>query len=392
MNFLTQDEFLQYFEKRKSKTFTQFANTAKVKTHKYLIPLQEYIKDKDINKEDIKILFDNIQKREDYLIRFYKKSLLINPNGFSIYPKSPMKNKHMNNNTEPNFKNIIRNLHWKDILKNTKPGIENIRTYMDVLEDLYLNDIIDYKILTPSSLHYMKEGRLGSVFSSYYFRASIMNPYLVYSLNQSVLNGTKIFTPTLGWCSYLGFLECPDVVEYVGTDVIPSVCNKTKKFCDTYYKKKQTDIYCEPSEKLLLNQAFMRKYQNHFDVVFFSPPYYKLEKYPGRNQSIVQYKTYEEWLEKYWEATIQLCHRVLQKGGRMCYILSGYGQGSSSSTTRQSLGSENTKEQYDLITDMNKITRKYFEQRSMQPMYNKDVHVTEHKETNEKIMIFTKGT
>jgi hypothetical protein len=76
----------------------------------------------------------------------------------------------------------------------------------------------------------------------------------------------------------------------------------------------------------------------------------------------------------------------------MCYILSGYGQGSSSSTTRQSLGSENTKEQYDLITDMNKITRKYFEQRSMQPMYNKDVHVTEHKETNEKIMIFTKGT
>jgi hypothetical protein len=392
MNFLTQDEFLQYFEKRKSKTFTQFANTAKVKTHKYLIPLQEYIKDKDINKEDIKILFDNIQKREDYLIRFYKKSLLINPNGFSIYPKSPMKNKHMNNNTEPNFKNIIRNLHWKDILKNTKPGIENIRTYMDVLEDLYLNDIIDYKILTPSSLHYMKEGRLGSVFSSYYFRASIMNPYLVYSLNQSVLNGTKIFTPTLGWCSYLGFLECPDVVEYVGTDVIPSVCNKTKKFCDTYYKKKQTDIYCEPSEKLLLNPAFMRKYQNHFDVVFFSPPYYKLEKYPGKNQSITQYKTYEEWLEKYWEATIQLCHRVLQKGGRMCYILSGYGQGSSSSTTRQSLGSENTKEQYDLITDMNKIARQYFELRSMQPMYNKDVHVTEHKETNEKIMVFVKGT
>jgi hypothetical protein len=205
-----------------------------------------------------------------------------------------------------------------------------------------------------------------------------MNPYLVYSLNQSTLKGSKIFTPTLGWTSYVyGFLEDPQVLEYVGTDVIPSVCNKTVKFAKTYYKEKPVDIYCEPSENLSVNQVFMRKYHNHFDVVFFSPPYYKLEKYPGKSQSIVKYKTYEDWLEKYWEATISLCYQVLQKGGRLCYILSGY-------------GSENTKEQYDLITDMNKITRKYFGRENMQPMYNKNVHVTEHKETDERIVIFVK--
>ena len=94
----------------------------------------------------------------------------------------------------------------------------------------------------------MKNGRLGSVFSSYYFRASIMNPYLVYSLNHKLLNGTKIFTPTLGWSSYCyGFLECPMVKEYVGTDVIKSVCDKTNKFATsrkTYRKhiiKKKSD-------------------------------------------------------------------------------------------------------------------------------------------------------
>ena len=389
MNFVTPEQFLEHFEKRKSRTFTQFMNTAKVKTSKHLIPLREYIKDKDVEQTDLKLLFENIQKREEYLGRFYHLSLNVDPKRFSLSSVKPMTNKHMNNNAESPFKNVIRNLHWKDILKNTKAGIENIPTYMDVLEDLYLHDIIDYKIITPSSLHYMKEGRLGSVFSSYFFRASIMNPYLVYSLNHSVLKGTKIFTPTLGWTSYAyGFMECPDTLEYVGTDVIPSVCNKTKKFCDTYYKRKKVDIYCEPSEKLLTNAVFMRKYQNHFDTVFFSPPYYKLEKYPGKNQSIVQYKTYEEWLEKYWEATIQLCHRVLQKGGRMCYILSGYGQGASPPTTNSK--EVGTKEQYDLLTDMNKITRQYFELRSMQPMYNKDVHVTEHKETNERIMVFIK--
>jgi len=378
MNFLTEEEFLEHFEKRKSRTFTQFFNTAKVKAHKQLIPLREYIEDKDVDRGQIKLLFENIQGREAYLKRFYHLSLRVDPTRFSISSLPPMKNKQMNNNAETTYKNIIRNMHWKDILKNTKAGIENIPTYMDVLEDLYLNDIIDYKIITPSSLYYMEEGRLGSVFSSYYFRASIMNPYLVYSLNKSVLKGTKIFTPTLGWTSYMyGFLEDPQVLEYVGTDVIPSVCNKTLKFAKTYYKRKSVEIFCEPSENLAHDLRFIHKYQNHFDVVFFSPPYFKLEKYPGKNQSIIKYKTYELWLEKYWETTIRLCHQVLQKGGRLCYILSGY-------------GSENTKEQYDLVSDMNKVTRKYFGRESMQPMYNKDVHVTQHKETDERIIIFVK--
>jgi tRNA1(Val) A37 N6-methylase TrmN6 len=121
----------------------------------------------------------------------------------------------------------------------------------------------------------------------------------------------------------------------------------------------------------------MKKYKDHFDVVFFSPPYFKLEMYPGADQSTEKYPDYKMWLEKYWETTIRLCHQVLQKGGRLCYILSGY-------------GSENTKEQYDLVSDMNKVTRKYFGRESMQPMYNKDVHVTQHKETDERIIIFVK--
>jgi len=385
MNFLTEDEFIDHFEKRKSRTFTQFFNTARVKTARHTVTFREYLQDKEVHKDDIKLLFENIQHREAYLRRFYHLSLRVEPSRFSMSSLKPMANKHMNNNAETVYKNIIRNLHWRDILKNTKAGIENIPTYLDVLEDLYLNDIIDYKLITPSSLYYMKEGRLGSVFSSYYFRASIMNPYLVYSLNKSVLKGTKIFTPTLGWTSYLyGFLEDPSVVEYVGTDVIPSVCNKTAKFAKTYYKKKSVKIFCEPSENLAHDLKFINKYQNQFDLVFFSPPYYQLEKYPGKDQSIVKYKTYELWLEKYWETTIRLCHQVLQKGGRLCYILSGYGQG------------ENPRkpgtDQYDLIKDMNAITRKYFGRETMQPMYNKDVHVTDHKDTDERIIVFIKGT
>jgi hypothetical protein len=334
------------------------------------------MKEKDIPNEDVSLLFENIQNRNEYLARFYRMSLEI-PENLDLTQVKPMKNKEMDNNQALVYKNVIRNLHYEDILRNTKSGIDNNWSFLETLINLYLHHIIDYKLLTPSARFYTKEGRLGSIFSSFYFRASIMNPHLVYSLNHSVLKGTKIFTPTLGWSSYCyGFLACPYVTEYVGTDVIPDVCRKTAALAKYIDPKKKTTIYCKPSEKLFESTAFMTRYKGHFDVVFFSPPYYKLELYEGEKQSTEQYKTYEEWLDKYWDKTIQLCHHVLEKGGKLCYILSGY-------------GSDNT-DKYDLLGDMNKITKKYFSAKGSQPMYNKDVHVTKHKDTAEQIMLFIK--
>ena len=217
---------------------------------------------------------------------------------------------------------------------------------------------------------------MGSVFSSFYFRASILNPYLIYSLNEQLLKGTKIFTPTLGWSSYAkGFLESTQVIEYVGTDVIPQVCKKTEQLLKTYNVKSK--ICCKPSEDLFKSKSFLKQYKNHFDVVFFSPPYYKLELYNSDNQSTSRYKDYDDWLKKYWETTIKLCLHVLEQNGKLCYILSGY-------------GSQNTTKKYDLIEDMNTITKKYFELDEIRPMQNKNVHSTKHRETGEQIILFHK--
>jgi hypothetical protein len=314
-----------------------------------------------------------------YLERFYKLSLSVSPSKLHIV-EPPMKNGEMNNTQLSIYKNLIRNINHQDILEKTQSGIENSVTFLQMLHDLYDRFIIDYKILTPSARFYIRKGRIGSVFSSYFFRASILNPYLVYSLNMSVLKGRRIFTPTLGWSSYCyGFLECHQVIEYVGTDVIPHVCENTRALGKLGYPHKKLDIYCEPSEKLSKNSAFLKKYREHFDTVFFSPPYYRLELYEGGKQSTDQYKTYDEWLSGYWEPTVKLCYDVLEPGGKLCYIVSGYGQG-----TGQGL------EQYDLIGDMNRITKKLFRLHSIQPLYNKGVYVTKHKEPAEKIIIFRK--
>ena len=314
MAYLKLETFLNQFSTNKKKqSFQEFLKVATVRSGPNLRPLKEYMKEKNIDLVDIKLLFENIQNRNDYLTRFYNLSLMVHADRVDMNAMDPMKNKHMNNNEEILFKNPIRNMHYRDILKNTKSGMENVPTYMDVLIDLYVHSIIDYKILTPSSRFYIRNGRLGSVFSSYYFRASIMNPYLVYSLNKTVLHGTRIFTPTLGWTSYCyGFLECPNVIEYVGTDVIPGVCAKTANFAKLRYPNKKVDIFCKPSEEIARSRAFLNKYREHFDVVFFSPPYYKLEMYKGGEQSTEKYKTYEEWLKGYWEETIKLCKYVLQ--------------------------------------------------------------------------------
>lgn len=376
-NLIVLTDFVNDIRPVKPVSFEQFLQTYKVRIGKKIVPLKEYSEKKSIKTENLVLLFNDISNIEAYLERFYNMSLLIKDKNirFGEHYK-PMKITQINNNQEPLLKNLIRNLHYKHILENTKSGIENVPTYMDVLKALLRDKIIDYKILTPSSLHYIQKRRFGSVLSSYYFRASILNPYVIYSLNENLLKGTKIFTPTLGWSSYAyGFLESSITKEYVGTDVIPDVCKKTDQLIGELYPHIKKDIYCKPSEDLAKSKRFMNKYENHFDVVFFSPPYYKLELYEGNNQSTTKYKTYQEWLEKYWEATIQLCKKVLIKGGKLCYIISGY-------------GSSNTREQFDLIKDMNAVTTKYFQQTHDLPMYNKNVHVTTHKQPSERILMF----
>ena len=347
-----------------------------VKTTRGKVPLETYQINKKISDEFIVTFLEVVKAHKDYLKRFYKLSLNVDENLIHFGKNvESMDIKELNNNKLSKVKNVIRNMHMFGILRDTHSGIDNVHTYYLVMEDLFKNNIIDYKILSPSSRHYIENGRFGSVLSSLYFRASILNPYLIYSLNINLLKGKRVFTPTLGWSSYAyGFSES-GIEEYVGTDVIPSVCKKTDKFIKKYYPNVEKNIFCQPSEDLLKNTQFISHYSNHFDVVFFSPPYYRLELYEGKNQSTTRYKTYEEWLSKYWENTVKLCYKVLNKGGKMCYIVSGY-------------GSDTVNEQYDLVKDMNEITKKYFTLKYNLPMFNKNVNVTKHKEPSERILVF----
>ena len=389
--YISLPDFLSFYEKTKyPETFTSFLNNGKVVINGKKEPekLNDYVQRKGRTPEEVRLLWNEVENRIGYLTRFYKMSLYVDETKHHFGQHLvPMYLNNINNNTQPLLKNVIRNMYWKEILKETQSGIDNIPTYMDTIDGLFKEYLIHYKLLSPNSLGKISRekredgvegGRFGSVLSSMYFRASIMNPYVPFSLNKRKFKSESVFTPTLGWTSYAyGLLES-GVKEYVGIDVIPVVCKKTDKFIHRYYPSVKKDIRCIPSEKLAKDNNFITRYRDHFDLIFFSPPYFALEKYPGKEQSINNYSNYTEWLNKYWRPTVELCSKVLSKEGSMCYILSDYGSSVSS------------KQHYSLMDDMQTIVKESFKFKSKIPMYNKNKYVLANDKPPEQIFIFQK--
>ena len=286
----------------------------------------------------------------------------------------------MTNVKYPQYKNIPRNLYWKEILQTTKTIHSNLPSYLDVAIDLFRNYIIDYKLLTPSVLAMAKTARIQGALSGLYFRASIMNPIIPFTLYKTTLQFPKrVLTPTLGWSSYLlGFLQHKCLEHYVGIDVIPKVCDTTRQLVEYFRPTLNVDIECKPSEDLArTDTTFYKQYGNYFDAVFFSPPYFQLELYADGKQSTQRYRDYAEWLDGYWKPTIQLCAHTLRKNGILCYILSGYG------------GTSKTKS-VDLVADMGNIVLQCgFKELPRQFVYGSNVNYTNHRSYAEVICSFT---
>lgn len=370
---LTLNKWLSIFTNKETKQ-EHFIKIFKIRySNGTTTSLEEHLKKKPITKSILKILYHVFeQDRKRYLTNFYKKSLDVSV--FSSKQRLPV---CIHNDKYIHHKNIIRNTYYKEILHDTNTIQPNVRNYYDVVVDLYQNKIIDYKLLTPSSLKLLEKGtNLSSILSAYYFRSSIMNPTIPYSITTFVESDKlKVFSPTLGWSSYAyGVLSNPKLDEYVGIDVLSKVCNNTRKLLNKYNIK--NEIRCEPSENVAKDKTFLQKYKNHFDLIFFSPPYYELELYSGKLQSTYNYKTYTDWLEKYWRPTIQMCFHILGNQSLMCYIVSGYNYKGQYLNLSKDMNSISEKEGFKLIRSVN--------------ISSKNVKITKHRKLGERIYIFKK--
>jgi hypothetical protein len=369
---ITLSQFLDLFQSD-TLDFHNFINTAMVRSINNLFSLKSYMIKNNISDTKLPLLYNAfVTEKNKYLENFFNKSLKI-PSSLEMNNPS-----HKFSNFENlKFKNIIRNIYFYDIMKNTKTIHTPSQSYFNVIIDLFKFNIIDYKLLTPSVIACIENKKFGSMLSALYFRASIMNPFLVYSLAMnSNIKISKILTPTLGWSSYMmGFIQTNKLTHYVGIDVIQKVCDNTKTLCKSINPAIQIDTYCCPSETLYTNSVFMNKYKNYFDFIFFSPPYFQLELYDGGSQSTTNYKTLDQWLNNYWLPTIKLCVNCIDNDGTMCYIISNY---------------KLNGKLVDLITPMLAITSTYFELTHKIHIANNNISVTKHRDTCEIAYFFKK--
>jgi len=367
--YVTLNKWLNFFTCKKL-TYAQFISRSKVrKNNGTLVSLKGVIKEKNIPVHVVRIFYELfVLNKEKYLTNFYNKSLKVSDK--EITPLC------INNDKHSEHKNIVRNMYFKEILLDTGTIQPNLRNFLEVILDLYKDHIIDYKLVTPSSIKLISQRKLSNILSGLYFRSSIMNPVIPYTISNHLDYRFKVLTPTLGWSSYLlGMMANDNLDEYVGIDVIKRVCSNTSKISDE--NKVKNDIYCVPSEDLYKDKKFMNKYRDYFDFIFFSPPYFQLELYKGKKQSTERYKTYEEWLEGYWRNTVKLCYHSLRGGRLMFYIISGY----------------TSKQKYvNLEKDMNSITTgEGFRFVKKLTMVGKNVGFTKHRKSKETIFIFSKG-
>ena len=83
--------------------------------------------------------FNNIQNNEKYLTTYFNKSL--KPYNLSI-EHEPMT--VYNNNSQVQYKNIIRNMFFKQLMENTETVVNNIDSYGNMIDNLYNKQIIKF--------------------------------------------------------------------------------------------------------------------------------------------------------------------------------------------------------------------------------------------------------
>lgn len=249
---------------------------------------------------------------------------------------------------------LIRNLFYLELLHLTEVTntVKSHVSFWGALDNMYNKLQLEDRFFAPSSIDLflrdkgtkreqksgVREINYNNLFyllQAYQPKASIFNPYSIKWIMDNVIDhylgykGKAIFTPVLSWGSYLSAFMHSDYTEYVGVDVMPSVCDKVEFLADWYrekpkYQHKNTKIFCQPSETLLTDRRFLDEYSEHFDSILVCPPYYDMEIYHEGPQSIDLYPNYEQWLKMYWGQTVKACCKVTKKGGIFAMIANDY--------------------------------------------------------------------
>ena len=131
---------------------------------------------------------------------------------------------------------------------------------------------------------------------------------------------------SMGWGDRLaGFYASQNTELYVGVDPRRENHPIYQKQADFYHSMltmfesdKKVDFYSEAAEDF-----YYDGYENTFDIVFTSPPYFNVERYSyDDNQSWVRYKNIDSWNYQFLQKSLDNIIPTLKSGGKLCINIS----------------------------------------------------------------------
>jgi len=135
------------------------------------------------------------------------------------------------------------------------------------------------------------------------------------------LGSKTILDFSMGWGDRLaGAFSSETVEHYVGLD--PRIENHPFYEQQRDFYTKHTSFFENPT-KTNFHQAAAEdfdysEYNDYFDLVFTSPPYFNVERYGhDENQSWVRYKSIDAWNEHFLHKALEKIIPTLKKGGKM---------------------------------------------------------------------------
>jgi tRNA1(Val) A37 N6-methylase TrmN6 len=236
----------------------------------------------------------------------------------------------------PNNVRFIRNINLKAMLNTASYDGKTIHgAYKNALERGIVLDVFTI----PSVFRNIESGNYGTwivTFKTKIGQPSVFSPELYKSLlkktHEYVETGSskqKLLIPSASWCSPILATQYSE--DYSDIHIVDVQCDVLET-CESVYDKihpynpmaamlgtEQYDLktFCIPSERMT-EQIDSEGY----DKVFFCPPYYDLELYGGSDeQSTILNESYEEWLENYWEETVNQCDSVLKPGAVFSFVM-----------------------------------------------------------------------
>ena len=154
-----------------------------------------------------------------------------------------------------------------------------------------------------------------------------------------IFKAENILDFSMGWGDRLaGFYASDYGKHYVGIDPRKEnhpIYEEQAEFYDKHLgffeHERKSEFHCSPAEEFDFSQ-----YDNYFDLVFTSPPYFNVERYSyDDTQSWVRYKDIDDWNTEFLQKTLKNLWRSIKSGG---YLLVNISDVNASSKGRKAKG------------------------------------------------------